>query len=152
MEKKLLTLLGKERILPELSASSKKEALEELAAALDPAYTKETVQEICTVLKERESLGSTGIGEGIAIPHGKIKNLDTIEICFGRSLKGVPFDAVDGKPVHLFFLMLAPENAAGPYLKTLARLSRFLKKEKNRAHLLNAPGVDEIASVLARAE
>lgn len=152
MEKKLLTMLGKKRILPELSASSKKEALQELARALNPEFTEDTIQEICTVLKERESLGSTGKGEGIAIPHGKIKNLAQIEICFGRSIKGVPFDAVDDKPAHLFFLMLAPENAAGPYLKTLARLSRFLKKEKNRLHLLNASGVDEMAKVLAAAE
>ena len=152
MKKKLLTLIGKERILPELSAANKKEALHELAAALHPEYTGDKIQEIYTVLKERESLGSTGVGEGVAIPHGKLKNLDTIEVCFGRSLKGVPFESVDGKPAHLFFLMLAPEKTAGPYLKTLARLSRFLKKEKNRAQLLNANGVDEIANVLATAE
>ena len=152
MEKKLLNLIGKERILPDLSASSKKEALQELATALNPEYTKDTIQKIYTVLTERESLGSTGIGEGIALPHGKIKDLDRIEICFGRSLKGVSFESVDGKPAHLFFLMLAPENAAGPYLKTLARLSRFLKKEKNRSKLLNASGVDGIAKILATAE
>ncbi len=148
MEKKLLTLIGKKRILPELSAANKKEVIQELVAALGPEFTDDTIQEIYTVVTERESLGSTGIGEGIAIPHGKIKNLDTIEICFGRSVNGVPFEAVDGRPVHLFFLMLAPVNSAAPYLKTLARLSRFLKKEKNRTQLLNASGAKEIAKVL----
>lgn len=148
MKKKLLTLIGKKRILPDLTAANKKEALQELVAALGPEYSDDTIQEIYNVVTERESLGSTGVGDGIAIPHGKIKKLDTIEICFGRSLKGVPFESVDGRPVHLFFLMLAPTNSAAPYLKTLARLSRFLKKEKNRTQLLNASGVKEIAKVL----
>lgn len=152
MDESLFDLITRERILAELSATNKKEVLEELAAGLNSTGLPENVQEIYGVLLERESLGSTGIGEGIAIPHGKLKGLKKIKICFGRSSKGVPFEAIDGRPVHLFFLMLAPESSAGLYLKTLARLSRFLKIEKNRAQLLNASTIDEIVAVLSRAE
>ena len=84
-------------------------------------------QEVIRVLQERERLGSTGIGEGVAIPHGKLKDLKRLLISFGRSRSGVDFDSMDGKPAHLFFLLVAPEESVGVHLKTLARISKLLK-------------------------
>jgi len=152
MVESLFDLIGIDRIVPELAATTKKEALLELVAAIKPELRVKEIQDLYNIIRERENLGSTGIGEGVAIPHGKIKKLDMIEICFGRSSKGISYDAVDGKPVHLFFLMLAPESAASQYLLCLARLSRFLKNSQNRTLLLSAAGKEEIAEVLKRHE
>ena len=84
-------------------------------------------------------LGSTGIGDGIAIPHAKIPGLADVLVSFGRSTKGIVFDALDGKPVHLFFLLVAPEHASGQYLKALAKISRMLKDTAFRTRLMDAP-------------
>lgn len=106
-------------------------------------------KDILAILSEREQIGSTGIGDGVAIPHGKLNNLSQIEICFGRSFGGVPFGAADNKPVHLFFLVLAPTDSSGPYLKTLARIARFLKSPHTRSRLLHAENSAEIANIFA---
>ena len=87
------------------------------------------------VILEREKLGSTGIGEGVAIPHGKMKGIDHILCAFGRSKKGIDFDAVDGKPVHIFFLLLAPEDSAGLHIQMLSRISRILRDPSFRKQL-----------------
>ena len=148
MAKTLLDIIGKDHILPDLKATSKKEVLEELVDTITPQGLKERKENIHAIILERENLGSTGIGEGIAIPHGKLKDLKKIEVCFGRSSQGIPYDTADGKPVHLFFMMLAPEKAAGQYLQILARLSRFLKNENNRSLLMNADNIDTVAAIL----
>jgi len=101
------------------------------------------------VLFEREKLGSTGIGEGIAIPHGKITGLDQLILSFGRSAVGIDFDAMDGKPVHLFFLLIAPENSAGQHLKTLAKISKMLKDSVFRTKLMAAKSKDELYKIIA---
>jgi PTS system nitrogen regulatory IIA component len=103
-------------------------------------------------LLEREELGSTGIGDGIAIPHGKLPAIKKIIVCFGRSVNGVAFDAVDNRPTHLFFLLIAPEAAAAPYLSSLAELSRFLKNSQTRSRLLLAEDTDEILAIFSEAE
>ena len=100
-------------VIADLKGGTKKEVLTELASALKGAGLIQDVDEAVGVILEREKLGSTGIGEGVAIPHGKMKGIDRILCAFGRSKKGVDFDAVDGKPVHIFFLLLAPEDSAG---------------------------------------
>jgi PTS system nitrogen regulatory IIA component len=102
------------------------------------------------VLIERERLGSTGIGDGIAIPHGKSPDLDHLLISFGRSRQGVDFDSLDGKPAHLFFLVLAPENSAGVHLKALARISRLLKSHNIRSELMNAADAAEIFEIFSK--
>ena len=147
----LFELITRERILLDLASHNKKDVLPELCAAIKPGMTEEEFQSLVNAVRERESLGSTGIGEGVAIPHGKLPGLDKIEICFARSVNGVAYESVDGRPVHLFFLMLAPEKAGADYLAMLARLSRFLKKERNRRQLLQAENVDEIARILTKA-
>jgi PTS system nitrogen regulatory IIA component len=142
--------LTEDRIAPFLQAATKKEALQELAALMHsvcPACG--SVKDIITVLSDREQIGSTGIGEGVAIPHGKLANLHELEICFGRSVSGVPFASADNKPVHLFFLLLAPADSSGPYLKALARLARFLKSPHIRSRLLHAESAREIAAIFA---
>lgn len=148
----LISELSDKMILPDLAATSKKEVLMELAQVLQAECPDLRTENLYTVLKERENLGSTGIGDGIAIPHGKIKGLPRITICFGRSIRGVPFDAMDGKPAHLFFLLLAPESAAAPYLSSLAELSRFLKNSQIREKLMHAQSKQELSEIFATAE
>lgn len=141
---KIRQILTKESILPSLESTSKEGALNELAALMTRACQEVPQGEITRVLMEREKLGSTGIGNGVAIPHGKINQLNQIIIGFARSLAGIPFDSQDGKPAHLFFVLLAPANAASLHLKALARLSRLLKDVHFRNKLLEAKDGEEI--------
>jgi PTS system nitrogen regulatory IIA component len=99
-------------------------------------------------LLDREKLGSTGVGEGIAIPHGKLAGLPKIVVGFGRSKTGVHFDAIDGKPVQILFLLIAPEDSPGTHLKALARISRLLKDVAFRQRLLAAQGADELMEII----
>ena len=101
------------------------------------------------VLLDRERLGNTGIGDNIAIPHGKLPQLSRLMLCFGRSLKGVDFDSMDGKPSHLFFMLLAPVNSAGLHLKALAKISRMLMSQPFRDNLMQAKGAEEIYRLIA---
>jgi PTS system nitrogen regulatory IIA component len=117
-------------------AKTKAEALEELVNTLIKGGLKLDSAKVIEVLQQRENLGSTGIGEGLAIPHGKISTLDEIVVAFGRSKKGVDFDSLDGKPVHIFFLLLAPENSVGQHLKALAKISKMLKTANFRQKLI----------------
>jgi len=108
--------------------------------------------EVLTVLRERERLGSTGIGEGVAIPHGKLKDIDQLILSFGRSKAGVDFDSMDGKPAHLFFLLLAPEDSISIHLKTLARISKLLKDQDVREQLLTAATAADIYQIIQEKE
>ena len=101
------------------------------------------------VLLDREKLGSTGIGDGIAIPHGKLAGLEEMVVAFGRSRSGIAFEAMDGKPVHLFFLLMAPENSAGQHLKVLAKISRMLKDAGFRKNLLEAKTHDDLVRLIS---
>ena len=137
---KIAEILTQDMVLAELLAPDKESALRELAAhmcAHAPAAHLATDQ-VFTALNERERLGSTGVGEGIAIPHAKIVGLETLLAAFSRSRAGVAFDAVVGQPAHLIFVLLVPENSAGAHLKALARISRFLKSAEFRERLRNA--------------
>jgi PTS system nitrogen regulatory IIA component len=124
---KILDILDKQMIIPQLASTSKEGVLRELIRAI--AHVEKQVDEnrLMEILLERESLGSTGIGEGVAIPYGKSKDVKRLLASFGRSLAGMDFQAMDGKPTHLFFLLVAPENSAGTHLKALARISRLMK-------------------------
>ena len=134
---KILDNLKEEAIIADLRATDKKGVLQELAAVL-AEISEVNQEEMVRVLLERERLGSTGIGGGIAIPHGKMKSLSSLLMGFGRSRKGVDFDAMDGKRTHLFFLLLAPEDSTGGHLKMLARISRLLKNSVFKERLMNA--------------
>ena len=123
-------------VIADLKGTSKKEILSELAQSFVDAGLIDDVDAAVEVIFEREKLGSTGIGEGIAIPHGKMKGIDKILCAFGRSRKGVDFDSVDGKPVHIFFLLLAPEESVGLHIQMLSRISRLLRDTGFRRHLI----------------
>ena len=124
---KITDYLTPELVVAELEQISKEETLKLLSVRVAEVFPELSKEKILNVLRDREALGSTGIGGGIAIPHGKLAELEKIVVLFARSRLGVDFAAVDGQPVHLFFLLLAPENSAGVHLKTLAQISRMLK-------------------------
>lgn len=146
---KILDTLKEGAIIAELNATDKKAVLEELTDTLAEGSGVRQ-EEMVRVLLERERLGSTGIGGGIAIPHGKLGLLQSLLMAFGRSREGVDFDAMDGKPAHLFFLLLAPENSTGAHLKMLARISRSLKNSVFRERLMNAADGRELYMVIQR--
>ncbi len=145
----IVDLLAADRIMPDLQANNKRGALEELAKTLVNGPDGLSLPTVMEVLLDRERLGSTGIGDNIAIPHGKLPQLSQLKLSFGRSLKGVDFDSMDGKPSHLFFLLLAPVNSAGLHLKALAKISRMLMSQPFRDNLMKASGAEDIYRLIA---
>jgi len=145
---KILDILDKESIITELKGVSKKQVLEELIEALLEKRPHLDRDHLMKVLLERERLGSTGIGDGIAIPHGKLKDLDQLALSFGKSTRGVDFESMDGKPVHLFFLLVAPESCAGIHLRALAKIARLLKNGSVRKRLGAVSTPEEVYSVI----
>ena len=135
---KIIDMLKVEDILVDLRSDNKGDVLRELVQPFVESPRNLDSEATAHALHERERLGSTGIGDGIAIPHGKIPGLDELVLSFGRSAAGIPFDAMDGKPVHLFFLLIAPENSAGLHLKALAKISKMLKDGVFRTKLMTA--------------
>jgi nitrogen PTS system EIIA component len=144
---KICDVLRREAILSDLKAQNKKGVLEELVAP--GAHLAGVSQEaLDKVLLERERLGSTGIGGGIGIPHGKMKQLEALVLGFGLSRKGVDFESLDGNPTHIFFLLVTPENSTGLHLKLLARISRILKNDPFKDRLLKAADSAEIFAII----
>jgi PTS system nitrogen regulatory IIA component len=130
--------LTEQCIVLELESIDKEGLLLEMAGAAqkkNPELNSETIQQ---VLLEREQLGSTGVGNGVAIPHGKLNGLEQCMLCFGRSTKGIGFEAKDNKPVHLVVMILSPINMAEEYLQTLARVSKLMNSESKRNKFLQA--------------
>jgi PTS system nitrogen regulatory IIA component len=132
--------LAEDFILPDLQAKNKPDVLSELIQPLAGRWPDFDLKQAKNVLQERERLGSTGIGDGVAIPHGKMDNLENVLVVVGRSNLGVEFDALDKKPCYIFFLVLAPEEVAGLHLRILAHVSRMLKDESFRQAFLQAEG------------
>ncbi len=130
--------LDKDLVLADLRATGKVDVLRELVSAVARKWPDFNTESAFRVLRDRESLGSTGIGDGVAIPHGKLRDLERIVLVVGRSAEGVGFDALDHKPCHIFFMVLAPEQVAGMHLRILASITRLLKSETFRAGLLTA--------------
>lgn len=130
-------LICKEYIIPVFKGRTKKQILEELVDCLAANKPDVNKDELLKALLEREKLGSTGIGDGVAIPHGKLNGLDDIILLFGKSVDGINFDAIDGKPVTLVFLLVAPADSAGLHLKALARLSRMLREKDFKSDLMS---------------
>src|SRR5216684_7481689 len=145
---KIAEFLREDLILPDLQATDKAGVLRELctplarAHGLDPGRLTET-------LLEREKLGSTGIGEGVAIPHGKLPGIPGLIAAFARSKAGVDFASIDGKPTYLFFVLFAPDNSAGLHLKALARISRLFKQPQFRQSILQAPDAAAIFRIIS---
>ncbi|MDJ0810525.1 MAG: PTS sugar transporter subunit IIA [Desulfobacterales bacterium] len=144
---KILDALTPETIIADLKSRDKMGLLEEMATPVARIANIE-VDEIVRVLHERERLGSTGIGGGIGIPHGKLKNLDNLLLGFGISRQGVDFESMDNRPTHIFFLLITPENSTGLHLKVLARISRILKNEPFKERLMEATSAEELYAIL----
>ncbi len=141
---KITDFLTPEMVVPELKAQSKPEVLKELAARLSGAHPEIPADELTAVLAERERLGSTAIGDGIAIPHGKLPSVSKILGAFGRHARGVDFESLDGNPTHLFFMLVAPEDSTSLHLKALARVSRLFRDGSFREKLMVAADAGEI--------
>ena len=146
---KIMDYLHEEWVIPDLQETDKPSILRELSSVLVKPCQVISVDELLRVLLEREKLGSTGIGEGIAIPHGRLKKLKNFFVCFGRSLKGVDFDSIDGKPTQLFFLVMAPENSAVENLKLLSRIVALLKEPSFKKRLMGAHSQKELFQILS---
>lgn len=149
---KIVDLLDPKAIVAELGAGEKEAVLNELAGAALKVEKDLDKSEVVRVLQERERLGSTGIGDGVAIPHGKLREINHMLLSFGRSCEGVDFDSLDGKPAQLFFLLLAPEESVGVHLKTLARISKLLKSSAVRQRLIGAGSGEEIYRIIGEEE
>ena len=145
---KFSELINKNYIIPEFKSSTKKQVLEELVEALASNNVEIDKVELLNALLEREKLGSTGIGDGVAIPHGKLNGLDNIMLLFGKSGQGVDFDAIDRKPVCMVFLLVAPADSAGLHLKALARLSRMLREKEFKNSLLMASDAETLLKII----
>ena len=142
-------MFRKQYIIEDLKARTKRAVLAEMSEIFTRDHSGIQNEAMVDVLLDREKLGSTGIGDGIAIPHGKLKGLDSLVISFGRSREGIDFDAIDGKPVHIFFLLMAPESSTGQHLKALAKISRMLKDQEFRSDLMSARSAEEIYRKIA---
>jgi PTS system nitrogen regulatory IIA component len=144
---KILDVLSKEAVNVDLKATDKKGILDELVSPI-ARITSISSEELVKVLIERERLGSTGIGGGIGIPHGKFKNLDSLMLGFGLSRRGVDFESIDGRPTHIFFLLLTPENSAGLHLKLLAQISRLLKNDEFKTQLTQCDSEEKVFEII----
>ncbi len=146
---KIVDLIRRDMVVPALQATEKRAILEELAAYMAGRHPRIDRASLAKVLIEREQLASTAIGEGVAIPHGKLSSVGEIVACLGRTPQGVEFDSMDGQPTYLFFVLVAPESSTGAHLKALARISRVFKDPEFRRRLLAAPDADSMYHVVA---
>ncbi|MFI5288721.1 MAG: PTS sugar transporter subunit IIA [Polyangia bacterium] len=160
---KIVDFVRPELIVSELAARDKNEVIRELArhlaahaipagqaqAAGAPKPAPIDAEVVARLLLERERLASTAIGEGVAIPHGKLDAVGKLVACVGRAPQGVDFDSMDGRPTHLFFVLVAPENSTGVHLKALARISRLFKDPGFRTRLMQAKDASEMYRVIA---
>jgi len=145
---KITDFLDTSRVIPDLKGRDKNGVLKEMAdwmASQDPSVD---AKKLLAVLLERERVSTTAIGEGVAIPHGKMPRVKRVSGVFARSLQGVDFDSLDGGLTHLFFLLVAPEDSAADHLKALARISRLLKDTAFRARLMKEKSREEIFNTI----
>ncbi|WP_320175329.1 fructose PTS transporter subunit IIA [Maridesulfovibrio sp.] len=140
--------LAKDLVIYELQASDKSKVLEEMVSTLKDAGLDVDVENALKVLNDREKLGTTGIGDGIAIPHGKLECLEEIVVVVGRSSEGVDFESLDMQPCKIFFMVLAPEQGAGAHLKVLAQISRQLKDEAFRQAFIDTEDKQQLLKLL----
>ena len=148
----LTELLTAERVRVPLSSRSKDEVLRELVELATRGLRPEDVDAALAAVREREQLLSTGIGAGVAIPHGKTTVMDQLVMAAGVAQEGIEFDALDGEPVQLFFLVLGPESAAGAHVKVLSRLSRLLRREQLRQELRRVRSEQDFLRIVRSSE
>ena len=141
---KIMEILVKEAVILDLGVRTKREVLAEMAASLAKVEPQIAAERLLDVLMEREALQSTGIGEGVAIPHGKLPGLGRLVATFARSRAGIDFESIDGQPTHHFFLLVVPEHSGGQYLKALARISRFFRDPVFRQNLAKGEALEDV--------
>ena len=145
---KITDILNEQGIVPVLAGRSKADIIAELANVVVRQHRDIDRERLVQALEDRERLNSTALGEGVAIPHGKLPGVKGVIAAFGRSPSGVDFSSLDGKPTHLFFLLVAPEDSAGTHLKALARISRLLKDASFRTRLMGAADAAEVFRII----
>jgi nitrogen PTS system EIIA component len=145
---KIDEILKKESVIADLVGKNKLEVIQEMTSCLKQNNIIKDDQSLFATLMEREKLGSTGIGENVAIPHGKSDELTQIITVFARSLGGVNFESLDQKPVHFVCMVIAPAHSTGQHLKALARISRLFKNQTLREGILKAEDSNAIYSIL----
>jgi PTS system nitrogen regulatory IIA component len=146
---KIMDILVNDAVILNLGVGSKREVLAEMAGALAKVEPQIEGDRLLEVLLEREALQSTGIGDGVAIPHGKMAGLDRLVASFARSPEGVDFESIDRRPTHHVFLLVVPEHSGGQYLKALARISRFFRDAAFRQQLTSAEKQSDIIRAIA---
>jgi PTS system nitrogen regulatory IIA component len=139
-----MDILVKDGVLLDLASDSKEAVLAEMADAIAGAHPSLKSEQLLEILVAREGLQSTGIGDGVAIPHGKVAGLESLVASFARSVKGVDFESIDEQPTHLFFLLVVPEHSSGMHLQALARISRFFRDDEFREKLMSAGSLDDV--------
>jgi PTS system nitrogen regulatory IIA component len=147
-----MILLQEENIALDLKSRNKDGVLKELALVLHKQCPQVNIESLYRVLRDRELLGSTGVGNGVAIPHGKIEKLDRILIGFGRNQNGIAFDSVDNQPVHLLVMLLSPVQVIDEYMRTLAMVSRLLRQPETRKILRTTASREEIVTIFNKAD
>ncbi len=145
---KIMDILVRDAVILDVESATKEPLLAEMARALAKSVPALDPDRLLEVLLEREALQSTGIGEGVAIPHGKMAGLDQLVATFARSRSGLDFESIDGQPTQLFFLLVVPEHSGGAHLKALARISRFFRDSDFRQKLVEAESLDEVFSAI----
>ncbi len=148
---KLSKFCGEELINLDLQSKSKEEAIRELVTLAARSKLVKDEKELLSAVLEREKLVTTGVGYGVAFPHAKTKATRGVVIAFGRSKSGLDFEAMDKKPVQLFFLIAAPEDAIGAHLNVMAQLSFIMKDEKNRKRFMDVRSPGEVLEALDKA-
>ncbi|HMA79256.1 MAG TPA: PTS sugar transporter subunit IIA [Candidatus Binatia bacterium] len=146
---KITDFLTVQSVIPALKSREKSAVLDEMAGWLVSVHPQLNTKRVLDVLQEREKISTTAIGEGVAIPHGKLPGVDHVLGVFARSAEGVDFASLDGEPTHLFFALIAPENAAADHLKALARISRLLKDEAFRHRLMAGETAQDLYNIIA---
>ncbi len=150
---RLSEFFEEELFIPRITSKDKEGALQEMVEALVRAGRIKEGDILLEMLRQREHLGSTGIGRGVAVPHGRTLAITRLAVVFGRSEEGIEFDSMDGKPVHLVFLTVAPpQERSNLYLPVLGKIVEMVKSAKTRRRLLSAADFDEVAEILEEAD
>jgi len=148
----LMDILSANSVIVDLKGETKEEIIEELVDALEVGEVITNRDKVLQAVLEREKIMSTGIGDGIAIPHGKSDAVARLAAALGTQKRGVDFEALDGEPAYVFFLLVSPANVSGPHIKALARISRLLKNDDFKKKLIDAVSAEDIMAVIESEE
>lgn len=148
----LTELLTADRVRVPLGSRTKNDVLRELVELAASSRDAGAVESMLAAVRDREQVLSTGIGGGVAIPHGKTPHIEQLVLAAGVAPRAIDFDALDGQPVQLFFLLVGPESASGAHVKVLSRISRLLRRDRLRSELIAAQTSDEFLDVIRRSE